>query len=494
MTFAADQVGLGLATRAGEATKDDWDLRVFGHVPGLLRFGPISQGWLKETAKCWVAERIDTVETPRVTQAVLRAVRAFSESLCRHRPDRGSDPRLVSRSDLVAFTNDLAHLEARGKLARNTRRQWVLEVDRFLREARAMGHSRPGGPMCGLPEDVVFRPGDHVRSVPLEEQGRALPQTVLDQLLGPAALKVLEASCGAQVRAMVELEARVGRRTGELCGLRLECLAFDEVLDDTGLAGAAPVLIHDMPKVGVRAYRLPIDEEAVEIIRAQQERVRARYPASPPSQLALFPAVKQNPYGAKPCRAVTLGGQVRAWVDGLAQLLGPGGEPFDRSDVTTYSFRHCYAQRHADNGTPVEVLAALMGHTRLTTTQGYYSVTQKRKRRAVDLLATLQVDHRGDRTRAVVERLLDSEHLRDGVGQVAVPFGICREPTNIKAQVNLPRFGCHSLKRGSMLSREGGGRGTTAQVVLGGVPGEGGGVRGRAEEVDRGRVSRVGHR
>lgn len=32
-----------------------------------------------------------------------------------------------------------------------------------------------------------------------------------------------------------------------------------------------------------------------------------------------------------------------------------------------------------------------------------------------------------------MERLLDSEHLRDSVGQVAVPFGLCREPTNVKA-------------------------------------------------------------
>ncbi|MGH8919472.1 MAG: hypothetical protein ACRD0H_14275, partial [Actinomycetes bacterium] len=47
LTFAADQVTLALSTRAGEAARDDWDQRVFGHIPGLLRFSPISQGWLK---------------------------------------------------------------------------------------------------------------------------------------------------------------------------------------------------------------------------------------------------------------------------------------------------------------------------------------------------------------------------------------------------------------------------------------------------------------
>jgi hypothetical protein len=124
---------------------------------------------------------------------------------------------------------------------------------------------------------------------------------------------------------------------------------------------------------------------------------------------------------------------LRSWLAALARLLGPGDEPYDRSTITPYSFRHTYAQRHADAGTPVEVLAALMGHRKLTTTQGYYRVGQERKRAAVDLLASVQVDHAGQRTRPTVERLLDTEHLRDTVGQVAVPFGTCREPSNVKA-------------------------------------------------------------
>jgi hypothetical protein len=99
-----------------------------------------------------------------------------------------------------------------------------------------------------------------------------------------------------------------------------------------------------------------------------------------------------------------------------------------------YSFRHCYAQRHADAGAPVEVLAILMGHKQVTTTQIYYRVTQRRKRKAVDLLAALQVDRHGERSRPSLERLLETGHVRDAVGQVAVPFGICAEPTNVAAR------------------------------------------------------------
>jgi integrase len=433
LTFTADQVTLALAAPAAEAAKDDWDLRVFGHIPGLLRFGAISQGWLKETAKAWAAERIDTVETPRVMQATLRALRALSESLRRNRSDDGADPHLVSRADLAAFASDLSHLEAKGQLSPLTRRSWLLHVGQFLAEARAMGLSRPGRPMAGLPEDVIFRRGDRLRAVSPGEPGRALPQRVIDQLLDPAALDLAEAMHGEDERAMVELQARVGRRTGELCGLRCDCLAFDEVLDETGQLRAAPVLVHDMPKVRIRGYRLPIDEETAEIIREQQARVRARYPGTSTSSLALFPAVMMNPRGTKPCGVTTFDAHFREWVDALPELSGPGGEPYERSHVVPYSFRHSFAQRHADSGTPIEVLAELMGHSRLTTTQRYFRVTAKRKRKAVDTLAALQVDRDAKRTRPVVEQLLGTQATREAIGQVAVPFGICTEPVNVKA-------------------------------------------------------------
>jgi len=433
VAFACDQVMLGLATPTSEAAKDDWDLRVFGHTGGFLHFGRISQGWLKEAARQWAAERINTVETARVLQYVLRALATFSESLRRQRQDQGADPASLSRADISAFASDLAHLEAAGKVSRFTRRRWLLEVDQFLREARRMGLSRPGGPLTGLPDDVVINPHDRVRSVCLDEQGRALPQVVIDQLLGPGALELLAGRYGPDVRAMVELQAEVGRRTGELCHLRWDCLAFDEVLDEAGQVRAAPVLVHDMPKVAVRGYHLPVSQDAAEVIQAQQARVRARYPATPSSQLALFPAPQKNPRGVKPYNQMTFAQRFRSWVDGLPRLTGPGGEPYDRSDLTPYSLRHSYAQRHSDSGTPIEVLAVLMGHTRLTTTQVYYRVNEQRKRKAVDLLAALQVDRKGDRSRPAVERLLESEALRDAVGQVAVPFGICREPTNVKA-------------------------------------------------------------
>ncbi len=434
IAFVRDRVTLASTTPAQEMGTDRWDLRVFGRAGGWMHFGHLSQGWLREGAKAWARERLDTVENPARLDQVVHDLGPFSESLRRHRGDRGNDASVLGRADMLALSSDLAHLEAAGRLSRFMRHRVLLDVDQILREARAIGLTRSGGPMAGLGDDVVVPPHHRIRLIDDDdEQSRALPQAVVDQLIDPAALDRLEAASDIGTRAMVELQALVGRRTAELCGLAWDCLRTEEVLDEAGRLRPAPVLVHDMPKVALRSFHLPVDEAAAAIIRAQQARVRSAYPDTPTSQLALFPALVRNPRGVNPFNRTTFCERFRTWLHDLPRLVGPDGEDYDRSDITPYSLRHTYAQRHADGGTPVEVLAALMGHSRLSTTQGYYRVTHKRKRKAVDQLAALQLNGRGERARPAVQRLLDSEHLRDAVGQVAVPFGICREPTNVKA-------------------------------------------------------------
>lgn len=434
LLFVRDRVELASTSPDSEMAKDCWDLRVLGCDRGKIHFGHLSQTWLREGAKAWTRERLDTVETPARLDQVVHHLGPLSESLRRHRTDRGAGPSLLGRADALTLANDLAHLERAGRLSRYMRRRVLLDTDQFLRESRSMGLMRAGRPMAGLPDDVVFPSHDRVRAVTDDDdQGRALPHIILDQLLAPDALDRLETTFDITTRAMVELQALVGRRTAELCGLAWDCLRIEEILDENGDGRPSPVLVHDMPKVAVRRFQLPIDSQAAGIIRAQQARVRDRYRDTPTSKLMLFPALVRNPRGVKPFNRITFTERLRLWVRDLPHLVDPDGQDYDRANITPYSFRHTYAQRHADAGTPIEVLAALMGHKKLTTTQGYYRVTHKRKRKAVDQLASLQLNRRGERARPAVEHLLDNEHLRDAVGQVAVPFGICQEPTNVRA-------------------------------------------------------------
>jgi hypothetical protein len=74
-----------------------------------------------------------------------------------------------------------------------------------------------------------------------------------------------------------------------------------------------------------------------------------------------------------------------------------------------------------------------MGHRSLQTTQGYYRVTEKRTRAAVDKLVLHQFDRHGNRVWTQARQLLEHEHARLRIGQVSVPYGICVEPSNVKA-------------------------------------------------------------
>ena len=49
----------------------------------------------------------------------------------------------------------------------------------------------------------------------------------------------------------------------------------------------------------------------------------------------------------------------------MGELIGPDGEPFDRSKVFPYAFRHSYAQRLADEGATESELMDLMDHDSL---------------------------------------------------------------------------------------------------------------------------------
>jgi len=450
--FTADRVGLACSDLPGEYAKDVWDLRLWGwrgrmsfvgggalHRNGRTPAPAINQPWLKEAAKSWAADTL-TSTAPATVRSVLAAVGLFSEHLTR-RPDHGAAPGALDRADVEAFLARLARLQAAGTLSGYSRAQVMGSLTRFLRDVRAMGLTRPGGPLAGLPDQVALRRQDRSPRMHRGEDdvGRALPERVLTALLDPGNLAALEALAGPAWRAAVELLAGVGRRPSELCGLAFDCLDYDERTGADGAVRRSPVLVHDMPKVGKFGCRLPIHDREAVIITAQQARVRTAFPRVPADRLALFPRPLKNPDGTNPVTASGLALAIRGWVDGLAHLdaeeHGADGRaaPFPRELVFPYAFRHTFAQRHADAGTPVDTLKELLGHDTVRTTLGYYRVTAKRKRDAQDRLGPLQIDAGGHRVRPGVTALADTEAAREQVGQVAVPFGLCTEPTNVAA-------------------------------------------------------------
>jgi integrase len=452
LSFTADRVALARGDVSSEYENDRWDLRLFGATGTLSFVGggtspryatkpptpPIAQRWLREAAKAWAAEALLAMK-PGAVRAMIGAVGLFSSQLAR-RSDEGADPSAISHLDIEAFLARLGHLERSGVLSRSRRETTVHLVSRFLRDCREMGLAEPGAVLAHLPGDVAIRPGERPRRPrPDDAVGRALPEDVMAQLLSDASLAVLQAHAGETIRAAIELGAGVGRRTAELCGLAYSCLDHDEHTGEDGTRRSSPVLVHDMPKVRKTGCRLPIHEREARIITAQQERVRAVFPDTPIDELVLFPRPLKNPRGTKPIGTSHLQRELRAWVGALERLDGTERDragnpvPFPRERITPYAFRHSFAQRHADAGTPVDVLRELLGHDTVRTTLGYYRVTATRKRAAQDALGALQLDAGGHRVRPGSAALFSSEALREQIGQIAVPFGICTEPTNVTA-------------------------------------------------------------
>ncbi|MEU9599900.1 tyrosine-type recombinase/integrase [Streptomyces sp. NPDC048109] len=211
-----------------------------------------------------------------------------------------------------------------------------------------------------------------------------------------------------------------GRRPVEVASLRLKCLET---------RGDEDTLIWDNVKKRRYGRKLPITRETAAVIRTWQARRRQLEVASR-SRKYLFPSITGRSGIAH--MGSNLANAMRDWVAAIPVLLSDELDehghrlPFDRSLIFLYAFRHAYAQRYADAGVPVDVLKELMDHRSIVTTMSYYQVSLKRKREAITTVRQHTIDRSG--RPAPFTSTTDYE-----AQSVAVPFGNCREPSNVKA-------------------------------------------------------------
>ena len=417
-----------------ERVKDEWDLAAFGHG-GTLTFTEISQPWLREATKRWAYDDLPRRrgDVGRVVQTQINSLVLLSDSLRLQRKDGGDRLAALSRTDITAFGNRMAYLHQQGVVSGHKRIYTCRDVRRILTRMRGVGLTRAGQPLHRLSEDFALGQHDVPDTPDDAEGGRDLPPEVMRHLC--QYLPRLD-DVSVELRVAVELIIDTGRRPNEICQLRWDCLEQD--------GDGKPVLIYDNLKAIRLARRLPIPEATATLITTQQQRVIARFPDTPPDQLKLLPAPTRNPLGSKGIGKIWVSGRHRRWVDSLPPLLVPvpviedGLQitkqlPFDPARIYLYAYRHTYAQRHADAGVAVDVLRELMSHRQISTSQQYYRVGEQRRRDAVERVTTMQFDRRGNRIWRQAKALLDSERVRRAVGEVAVPYGSCSEPSNVAA-------------------------------------------------------------
>jgi integrase len=409
-----------LASPASEQAKDTWDLAIFGH-PGRLSFTGIAQPWLRQAAKRWAAEELPRhrgAGASNVRQKI-NALGRLSESL-RSRPDHGDLPAALGRADIEAFLARLGYLESAGTISRYHRNVICRGTRAILAGIRAMGLTRPGQAAAALPGDVVIGAGDIPARAERGEPGRDLPPEIMTALC--ANLGTLQP---AEVKAATQIAIDTGRRPEDILGLPLDCLARDK--------DGAAVLVYDNAKAHRLGRRLPVSQATATVITGQQARVRARFPGTPPAELKLLPAARRNPDGRRPMTIDMLEGRHREWAGRLGPLRTRDGTEFNPAKIVPYAYRHTYAQRHADAGVPIDVLAELLDHRNLNVTRCYYRAGEDRRREAVDKVTALSFDRHGNRIWRDAAALLESAHARYQVGEVAVPCGRCTEPSNVQA-------------------------------------------------------------
>jgi hypothetical protein len=311
-----------------ETAKDTWDMALFGHR-GRLAFTAITQPWLRETAKIWAA-----ADLPRrrgrsggdKTRHYIASLALLSQSL-RQRPDRGNNPAALGRADIEAFLARLSWQYSAGQISELTRVLACRETRKLLAAARQLGATRPGGPAAGLSDQFALHRDDTPDEPEHGEPGRDLPAEVMRQVCGH-----LPSLAAAHIRTAIEILIDTGRRPEDVVALPLDCLAAGQ--------DGSPVLVYDNHKAGRLGRRLPIPETTARAIRAQQQRVRSQFPATPAGELKLLPTGWANRDGRRPLTVPALSAAHRDWISSLPPLLLPDGTGYDKDRVIPYAYRH----------------------------------------------------------------------------------------------------------------------------------------------------------
>ncbi|NMN99015.1 tyrosine-type recombinase/integrase [Antrihabitans stalactiti] len=440
MTLPLLRAQRSLSDGIDAAVSDRWGPDVLERFPSVhgtrsrssvIDWSEVGCVWLRRLGKIWATETQPAYEKLRPT---LRALTWASKAL--ETSPAITDPTLAGRGDIASIIAYCRRQTSRAgtPLAGDYAQRRLWDLKAILAFCRSAGH------MDDVPGTFVLTTA-HLGGKPEsrrrddDDPGKALPDEVLDIL--DHNLELLSPSMSAQYRVqgwtnadyalmrqtIYQLLRDTGRRPGEITALRRNCL-------DTDPAGD-PVLIYTNSKANRVNRRLHITTDTAQVVKAWRAQVSTLRPDRDTAHL--FPQLhRSEPQSDNHFKAGAFGVIFGTWVDSIPELeplLRTPSSPegiIDRRDVIAYSLRHTYAQRHADAGTPVDVLAPLLDHRNVAVTQGYYRVGPKRKREAIERVGALVMDRRGS-LRPAMDQI---EYERRSVSTL---LGGCVEPSNVKS-------------------------------------------------------------
>ncbi|MBY8861227.1 site-specific integrase [Nocardia sp. CA2R105] len=363
----------------------------------MVDFRSIRQPWLREFTKRFARE----VRPPvTVLRQVVHAAEIASQQLALR--TNGDRPELLNTGDMSEVVEGFHSSADRDGIVHSvSHRRAMLGVWH-----RMIEHSRRSGAMDAIHGGFAIDPRFHfIALIDTREDdlGRVIPEHVIAQLdantalLGAFSSYAIPGWSAADFARMYQTVYKIlrdtGRRPSEVCSLKRTCMEWVD---------GKPTLIYDNRKRRRMGRRLPIHLDTVQVIQDWLDYVD-RLPVPETLREWMFPI----PGGRNNLRrghltAHQFGSRAFAlWIDQIPdivdQRLDETGDPlpYDRALITAYGLRHSYAQRHADNGTPVDVLCQLMDHRSIETTMGYYSVSLRRKREATEKVGAFMIDRCG---------------------------------------------------------------------------------------------------
>lgn len=435
----------------------DLELRESNRVVGpnaTMDLRSIKQDWIFESVAAWAR---GAARGHHELGSVANTWSLVSEVLAA----RGTPREALGIADMTAVVRAV---RGRWKGQKNQARhiKWIEAVIQFARRDENLART-----WSEIPALFAIDPSTHIAvgikdrsAANADEPFRFVPQPIVDWLMDH--LGLLDRGnvyLTAEARALIFVQERCGRRTGETLRLKDDCISYD----DQG----APYLkwTRGKPPRGP-GKRLPLHQETHDIIRQWQEIKRAHGIESE----WLFPSQghRKTDVHYSDGYLATRVNQFVALIMDLAPFQGSveGSEGnlvyFDLSTIDPYSFRHAFAQRLADatdeegrSTTPPDVLQELMGHKSFNSTMAYYQVTAKRRKRALAAIPARRLNLNG--------QVLEVSRERDAFGKIPVSLGHCSEPQNVAANGHFcalehscescPFFLVDPLERDGMVSK-----------------------------------------
>ena len=388
-----------------EYARDVWSARRLGlpmragQVHYSVRFDGIPQLWLRGAVKRWARYELSRGHAFPTVRNQVNALHWFAGFLEGYHP-AATDASVIDRDLLEIYLSWLST----GGLVVHTRLRYLIYLRAFFEHCRRHGW---------LPELSVTATvyGDDLprtdRPLP-----RFIPEFVMAQLESETNLARLP---DLTTRHLVILLMETGLRCGDACGL-----PFNPIIDDSV---GWPCLRFFNAKVRTEQL-VPLSPRAAEVIRAQQDHLRERWPDSVPW---LFPRPRANPDGVRPFVYGTLEPRLTRWTKQIG-LVDEAGCPVT---ITAHRFRHTLGTRLINQGVPQHIVQRLLGHATPQMTEVYAHLHDTTIRLAFEDYCRSRVNITGEQLDFDPEApTAEAEWVKHNLAriQASLPNGYCGRP------------------------------------------------------------------